>query len=1388
MVDSLAGRWAEVLVEQDCGTGYGSGLRLATSLVVTAGHVVEGGGSVRVRLSGGGADEIVATGRAVWRGARLDVALVELAPDVPLDEVAPMAIGVVPDEADGRLAFTAIGFPRHQSWTDTDTATWRDSDQIDGFIPLGSSLKRGRLVLHRADGRRLEAREWSGFSGAGVVCEGSAVGVVVESAHSGALEAVRLAAVIGAYEPRAEGEREPEPSATAARELLASHGVTPEPVRGPERRRPAYEAMLRQYAARCAELTGRDRELGDLMAFATGPEPYLVLVAGPWAGKTSLVTHFATGSHPGLDVVSFVISRRDGQMRVQQFHRAMCDQLAALLGEFPPAEPDAAAFLSLWGRAMRIPGRSLLLLVDGLDENDYRELAEPSIAAQLPTALGPAAHVLVTSRHSQVPLDVDGSHPLRTCRRQVLTPFPAATSLLLRARQELDHVLAEPVPRTVLTTMTVAGGALSSRDIASIVNDSALAVRQTLQRRLSRVVEPRPGKPTRYTLAHDTLAVAVQEDLEPEEFTHARTAIDGWALGFAAAGWPDDTPDYLTEAYPTLLLTEGAGRTLAALASPARRALLRRRTDGDLAALSELSNAARLLDAATDCDLPLLSRVSLLRKRIEDDNFTAPAAYPLLLVRLGRAEEGIQFARTVQNVYVQADALLAIGEHLLDSRPAEARNLIHEAMAVPGRLSLERMHHTVRAALALARHGEPGAAELARQAITESGDERGWSLTATAEALAEIDPALARTLIEEAIEHADAEDRPDFCGLLASAFVALGDLDRLVQHLAGLDRDGRKRALLTACGEHFAKGGRRNVPEVLLTALNHEFTTSELVESAPYQDEDRARHLLALPASASPGLDLVELAYTALAAHGLDPRQAGASDELLADAATSALANGHLSLAVSLAQDIAVPAIRADHLAEIALAMLDSGTPQDTVPVVHEVEAALDATRNTPPTAVLAAFARAADTAGRADLATPALELALHTVLEDSDDSRAEGEAQAVASAAARLGRLDHALRIAAEFEADELDRVDILLDAARAVVAHDDHRTADLDLLIAQVTEGIEKSTDPSVAGWRTRVTHELISLHLRAGHAETALALARRLAKTDLPGRTLQLRAHLLSHDVPSALSLIRETALSMPASSPQDLARCQELAAAMIVEMCDAGHPHLCRDVTAQLAANADPGVTLDSGLWARPWLATACLATGLTKDFTRFLDTLQHAALVTGAHYGTQTVPREAVVRLRLWDRYHAEARRLSEVLAEVVLSDMVRAMLDAGLVTEALPLIDDLQDDAPHCLALAAAVTSPPHADLVKRSLAHGFAEELIAPLAALEPACLQEIAAQLGVIRPPAEQVTLPSQNRAGACCRPTGAGLLHASLPREGRANAAHRAETRATDRKEDE
>ncbi|KAB8194770.1 hypothetical protein FH608_016490 [Nonomuraea phyllanthi] len=1361
VVGPLVGRCVEVLVQRGGETGYGSGLRLATSLVVTAGHVVDGGTLIKVRLSGGSSDEITVDGWTAWRGDRVDIAFVELSPGAGLDEVAPMAVGAVPEETGGRLPFTAIGYPRHQTWRDAGTGMWRDSDQIDGVIPLGSSVKRGRLVLHRADGRALEARDWSGFSGAAVVCGQAAVGVVVESAHSGGLEAVRLASAIGTYEPRADDEREPAPSAAAARALLAGHGVTPQPVgvHSPgEPRRPAYDALLRQYAARCPELIGREQELAGLMAFATGREPYLLLVAPPWAGKTSLATHFATGSHPQVDVVSFVVSRRDGQMRVQQFHRAVCEQLAVLLGEFPPAEPDAAAFLSLWERAMAHQerrGRALILMVDGLDENDHRELAEPSIASQLPADVGAAAHVLVTSRHAGVPLDVDENHPLRACRRHVLAPFPAARSLLLRARQELDHVLTEPLPRRILTTMAVAHGALSIGDIAAVNSDDRLAVRRTLERSLSRVVEPRPGPVTRYTPAHDTLAAAVREDLEQEEVARARAAVDAWALGFAEAGWPDATPGYLTEAYPTLLLTEGAGRTLAALASPERRDLLRRRTGGDFAALAELSNAARLLAAAPDPDLTTLARVSLLRERIHDETRDVPASYPLLLARLGRPEEGVQLARTLQNSYTRADALLAIADRLFGSQPVEARNLVLEAMAVPGRLDAERVDHTVRAALVLARHGEPDATELARTAIAGHvrglpGDLRVWSIVTVAEPMAEIDPALARTLIEEAIDQADAEDRPAVYGGLARASGLLGRTDHLLRHIADLDRDGRKEALLQACDDHFAGGGRRAVPETLIAELNREFSEAELVRSAPYQDEERASRMLATV----PG-DAYALTWTALAAHGRDPRRSEIPpdvdlDDLLSDAAKAARNNGHLALAASLGREIADPATRADTLTETSLAILDTGSPQDADPLVREVSAALGETPGRWRAGVLAALARAADSAGREELAGAALEAAVRAALDGVDDWQAQWQATHVAGVAACLGRVEHTLAIAAALQ-DEMHRLDTLLHAADAVKT-DDRRSSALRTLVDLAVEGVEGSEHPRGQGWPARVVGDLAGLLLDTGDVDEALRLATYLDEADVRARALLMRAHVLSDDLSRAASLIRETGRHAPAGAPAEAVRRQEQAAAMIVQLCDAGHRALARELTTELIGAADMSLTPAEDVWSRPWLTAACHATGLDREYAELLATARHASLVTGSLSATSTMPMEAVIRLRLWDRYRDEARRMNDVLADSALTELVTAMLGAGLVREAVTVIDDLTEDAAYCAALAArSALATDHRlarDLVGRSLAAGFESEVIAPLAALEPRCLDEIAAQLGVGASPA--TTPPHEGRPG--------------------------------------
>ncbi|MGW8684802.1 hypothetical protein ACWGNN_27835 [Streptomyces sp. NPDC055817] len=118
---------------------------------------------------------------------------------------------------------------------------------------------------------------------------------------------------------------------------------------------------------------------------------------------------------------------------------------------------------------------------------------------------------------------------------------------------------------------------------------------------------------------------------------------------------------------------------------------------------------------------------------------------------------------------------------------------------------------------------------------------------------------------------------------------------------------------------------------------------------------------------------------------------------------------------------------------------------------------------------------------------------------------------------------------------------------------------------------------------------------------------------------------------------------------------------------------------------------------------------------------------------------RTAPTSAASSRRL--RHSRRPRPPRPALATLHRDGRKRAPLTTcseHLLSEALALIDDLEDDAAYCLALTAAVTSPPPVGLVKRSLAHGFAEDVTAPLTALNPARLQEIAAQLGVSgRPP---------------------------------------------------
>src|SRR5262249_28563748 len=185
----------------------------------------------------------------------------------------------------------------------------------------------------------------------------------------------------------------------------------------------------------------------ELVGFCAGDAPYAWWQAGPWAGKTALMSWFVLHPPAGVDVVSFFVTAR---MRDQSDSDAcagvLIDQLAALVGESPPSLLTAAARLGAMqqllndaARRSRELGRRLLLVIDGLDEDKGTDL---SIAALLPPCPPPEVRVLIASRpHPPVPDDVDEDHPLRTIQPRRLDVSEHARGIERRAKLELTPLL-----------------------------------------------------------------------------------------------------------------------------------------------------------------------------------------------------------------------------------------------------------------------------------------------------------------------------------------------------------------------------------------------------------------------------------------------------------------------------------------------------------------------------------------------------------------------------------------------------------------------------------------------------------------------------------------------------------------------------------------------------------------------------------------------------------------------------------------------------------------------------------------------------------------------------------------------------------------------------------
>jgi WD40 repeat protein len=671
----LADRLVEVIADQGEAAAaryrYGSGCIVFGRTVLTAAHVVAGAQSIQVRDPDKRLYSATVDTRFVGdaNGPGPDLALLEI--EGPAIDLPPIGLARVDrdsptDEPVERCH--AIGYPWFAETPSPTTV--RDTVDAIGMVPVLSKLAAGLLSVQVSisprplppEDKSLAESEWSGMSGAPVVAAGRLLGVVTEHAPRegpSAITAVPLTALEQDPAHPGWGRGVKDPSGWWARLGVSGLAALQRlPVR-PERLEPPYRATVREFGRtlhrRMPQLLGRERELAEIAAFATGAAGYRWLVGGAYAGKTALLYEAVTARLPDqVDVVCYFLSRRASDADSSLFLAAVVPQLAYLCELDPPAA-DIHQFRALWERATKRAaetGRPLLLVVDGLDE-DIRPSGLPSVASLLPEVEG-WAHVLVASRpHPELPNDVTSGHPLTTTDVVVLQSFQGARELADRARQEIDNLTDRhdsDLAADVLGLLTAAAGPLSVRDLAFLSNELKppspayrRRVRDLVTKRAARSLEPIGStEPPRYQFAHFSLleyAQATEELTDPEY----RNRIHQWAERWQDQGWPtspdaaERTPQYLLDSYPGTLA--GAPSRLVALVSDAGWVDAALQSMGADRVLADLRRAA-LADPSEPAVRAMLATLSGQAHHLRPPSLLTQPGYVLRQLCMQAAELG----------------------------------------------------------------------------------------------------------------------------------------------------------------------------------------------------------------------------------------------------------------------------------------------------------------------------------------------------------------------------------------------------------------------------------------------------------------------------------------------------------------------------------------------------------------------------------------------------------------------------------------------------------------------------------------------------------------------------------------------------------------------------
>jgi len=247
------------------GSDFGSGFRLTSRLVLTAGHVVRPGEEVIVRTVACG-DRL--RSKVVWRGRDTDTALLQILGDLPndLQDVEPAGLGWAVGTS-RPLACSAIGFP----WCQEQSDGIRDTEHLRGEIQLGTAILGGRYQVSVQSGVPRRARDsfaWAGMSGAALVAGDFVVGVITEDAPNflgGRLTAVPVGNMV-----KDDGFAAVWRAKTGDDPQLAPVELAPLTAQETTGRTPGSPASLLRADSEAVRFRGRTQETTRLLAWAGG--------------------------------------------------------------------------------------------------------------------------------------------------------------------------------------------------------------------------------------------------------------------------------------------------------------------------------------------------------------------------------------------------------------------------------------------------------------------------------------------------------------------------------------------------------------------------------------------------------------------------------------------------------------------------------------------------------------------------------------------------------------------------------------------------------------------------------------------------------------------------------------------------------------------------------------------------------------------------------------------------------------------------------------------------------------------------------------------------------------------------------------------------------------